>query len=307
MKKGIMLVGMTLCFSLAISGCGSMKESNSSETEKSIKNDTEIENSDYEDTCEYAYWLKNHKDKFRSDDSIFSTEKIMVLQGDVSIDNVLDSYMSWCSIMKDDHPQLSEILNDSIYPKSYYSDSFVETKELADSYDNGPKGSIIIHFENLSDTEITVEQAIKNNWFSIQLGNYMDVYTYCDSPVYINLGYSSDNGKVTQPENYKIIEDYLIKYYGEPNYLSVCMNDDCSNIQEVIDNIDNAGDVYVVGWMGDKYGIFITVRNDSKWMDENPCINFDVMSIVPREMFESANSFSSAPFLENVNDSNLVD
>lgn len=309
-KKKLLVGLLAVSCALSLVACGSDDDKKDKDSDKEKTTATEkvdvLTTEEVSDTTEavteaveskivHLAWIKENSPKFRKDASAFSGSTIAVLPGNPELGTVLDNYMTWCAVLLDGHPQLSEILDKEIKKESSLDTTFKETKELAESFDKGPKGEIQIRFENHSEDTITVQQAIDNKWYIINLGNYKDVYTSTESALYINLGYTSSLGYANGIDDVTVINDYLIKYYGEPNYCGVSMNYDFKTVDELIAS-DSAGTQYDLGWIGDEYGVFITVRKDLRNDSGDIVVDAETLKIIPKEMLEFTNSFSGAPY-----------
>lgn len=307
----ISLCIISCAFSLcACSSKSNIKNESSEETtvstekvENDISNDTTNE---IEDKSIHLAWLKENGPKFRTDASIISDSNITVIANHPTIDIALDAYMSWY-IVDIDYPKLSDYLDTEISANWQEYFSIKETKELAESFDKGPKGDVFLTFENYSDSPITIRQAIENKWFIIEFSNNKDVYSSIDSPFYINLGYTSRKGYAHNIDDGIVLNDYLLKYYGEPNFCGVCLNYNYKTVDELIAS-DETYSTYDIGWIGDEYGVFCTIRSDEINFEGDLAVNIDDIMIIPKEALEYTNAFSTAPYNSNstVYNSNII-
>lgn len=319
-KKKLLIGLLTITCAFSLAACGSKDDTKDNASDQDITASTEDsdatvsnDTNDITETTDDAEvetvnlaWLKEHGPNFRKDASVISDSNITVIPGNPTIDTALDAYMSWY-VVTDNYPQFSECLNDEISQDSNENYSLKETKELAESFDKGPKGEVIVRFENHADDTITVQQAIENKWFIIEFSNDKDVYSSEDSSLYINLGYTSTAGRANAVNDAVVLNDYLLKYYGEPNFCGVCMNEDYNTVDEIIAS-DYSYSVYDIGWIGDEYGVFCTIRSDVLNSSGELAVNVDDIMIIPTEMLEYTYSFSTAPYHigSTVYNSNLI-
>lgn len=221
-----------------------------------------------------------------------------------TIDTALDMYMSWHIVDSGvDYQQLSESLDTEISSGSSKFYLLRETKELAESFDEGPKSDVFIMLENHSEESITVKQAIEKKWFVIEYSNDKKKYTYGESSMYINLGCSN-----VAESDLDVMNNYLMKYYGTPNFFGISMNFDYDTIEDFISN-EKDRSAYDLGWIGDEYGVFVTIRYDGRsTYDGTETLNIDNIMIVPVEMLEYTQKFSTTPYLPDstVYNSNLI-
>lgn len=322
MRKKKLLIGLlTVICAFSLVACGSDKDDKDKDSDKekttvTEKTDIDVSEDISDDTTEATEqeeskevtlaWLKEHGPNFRKDASVISDSNIAVLPGNPTIDTALDAYMSWY-VVGDGYPQFTECLSNEIKPDMSKNYVLKETKELAESFDKGPKGETWVRFENHSEEVITVQQAIENKWFIIEFCNDKKVYSSNDSAVYINLGYTSQKGYANSIDDVVVLNDYLLKYYGEPNFFGVCMNYDYQSIDEVIAG-DESRTTYDIGWIGDEYGVFVTIRYDELTKFGDLCVDVDDIMIIPTAMLENTCSFSTAPYHTDITvyDANLI-
>lgn len=249
-------------------------------------------------------WLKQNYMNFRSDADIITDSAIPVMPGNPTIDTALDTYMEWHVVdFEVDYCQFSECLNNEISAGMSKFFTLKETKELAESFDNGPKSDVFLIFENHSEETITVKQAIENKWFVISYSNDYDKYDFGESTMYINLGYSEE-----KKSDMTVVNDYLIKYYGAPNFCGVGQNFDYATLEEFVAN-ENHHQMYDLGWIGDEYGVFTTIRLDEiNSYDGSQVLKIDGIKVIPVEMLQYTDEFSTMPYTTDstVYNSNLI-
>ena len=204
--------------------------------------------------------------------------------------------MSWHIADGDfDYCELSELLDIEISTLQMFT--LKETKELAESFDEGPKSDVFIVFENHSDETITLKEAIENKWYVISYTNYKNKYVNDPTSMCVNLGCADEYDK-------DILEEYLIKQLGYPNFCGISMDYNYDTIEDFVEN-ESSYDPYDLGWIGDEYGVFITIRKDEvNNYDGQLWINIDGINIVPVESLKYVQDFLTID--ETVYNSNLI-
>lgn len=307
------LLSTTIILSL-LTGC---TKSNNNDNNTNLTTTTTSSSEDISETTEISseeiteevleeendlVWLKNNYTKFRADESVISDQNIKILVDNPTIDTILDKYMSWHIVDSScNYCELSELLDHEISYDSKKMITLKETKEFAESFDEGPKSDVFIIFENPSDETITVKEAIENKWYIISYSNYADKYGNDPTSMRVNLGCADEYDK-------DILEKYIISKYGLPNFFGLDLNYNYNTIEDFIAN-EKDYSPYDLGWIGNEYGIFITIRMDGKsTYDGFEYMTIDDIRIIPVEMLQYTQEFSTTPYDINstVYNSNLI-
>ena len=259
----------------------------------------------------YMYWLNQH---INSAGITVNESNILPFYEGLSIDEVYDYFKDWYCIDQSDpneetrYKTMEEMYDKTISSYSFLSFTMKETRELSASFEDGPMGIFTIEILNPTDSAITVGEAVENQWYFYAINNSIDAYHDSDSALYISLGYTSEYGHVNRTDNTVVMEEYLVPYLGEINYLSVNPRSEYQTV-EALCNADFT--TYNIGWIGTEYAVFTCVSKD--WlttMNTTGELEFNNVIIVPANVYEYSeyflDSFIGSGYRMSIEETNML-